>query len=474
MRRLWIGVVVVIVLAGAAVADRLEPPKSPLPSTDPVDGPGGVWACPVVKGAGSAGWLHLVNTGRDAAQIRISFLPDGRKPIEQSLALGAGRAGTVGTPASIGRDAAGAIVEYAGGEVTVSRTVLLSVHGATGAAAASCARPGTETLVISQGATLRAETQIALLNPTTADALVDVALLVEGQKLEPESLQRRIVPARGRLVLREGDFAFDEPAIAALVVARTGRVVADGVLLAAGLLDIVPAQTVGGELVAVASTARGGVQFAAVAVGDEDAVTQGLFQSTAGQTTFAALTTGIRPNTPTVTAPPAGDTPTGPVALSVRSTTSSIALGARWQVVARSGPIETATSTGVSPARGAVVVLGPPAPSSGMRLLVANPDPEDAFLNVALFTGAGRSAPAPLQGLRLGGGRTTTITLPGSPPDATVGVAVASRGGRIVAALEAVLTLPNLFAAYAVTAVPMSTVPLVAIEPDARQGVPAS
>ncbi|MFY9586735.1 MAG: DUF5719 family protein, partial [Actinomycetota bacterium] len=440
---------------------------------DRYDAPGGVWACPVVKAAGTGGSLHLVNTGRVRAQVRVSFLPDGRKPVEQALALEPRRTATVAAPASIAKFGAGAIVEYAGGDVTVSRSVTLSAQGAAGVAAASCARPGTAGLVIPQGATLRADTQIAMLNPGSADALVDIALLVGGEKIEPESLQHRIVPARGRLVVREGDFVFDEPTVVAQIVARSGRVVADGVLIGSRIFELSPAQTAASELVAVASTARGATQFAAVAVGDEDAVTSGVFLSTTGQTTYEPLTNGLAPNTPRVDLAPNADVPAGPVALAATSSTAPLAIGARWAVSSRSGELETAASSGVRPARQAVVVLGPPALSGTMRLLLANPDDQDAILDLTLMTSAGPYARPALQGIKVRGGRTSVITFPGLPPNATVGIAILSRGGRVAAVLEALTLPPNAFSALAVTAVPVASVPDVAVEPDPIQGVPA-
>ncbi len=472
MRRLAIGIVAVLALSGAAVADRFHPASAPQPTIDDARAHSGVWACPVVKGAGLAGWLHLVNVGADAAQVRIRFVPDGRPAVERELRLPAMRAATVATPVSIAKYGAGAIVEFAGGDVTVSRTAVLGTPDSAGVAAASCARPSSAGLVVPQGSTLRAETQLALLNPGAADALVDIALLIGGELIEPESLQHRIVPARGRLVVREGDFAFDEAAVAAQIVARSGRVVADGVLLAPRVFDITPAQTARNELLAVASSESGGALFAAVAVGDEDAVTSGVFLSTTGQTTFEPFTNGLPPNTPAVDGAAAQGVPKGPVALFATSTTSPIAIGARWSLAPRNGPAETATSSGVQPARNAVIVLGPPA-ATGMRLLLANPDTQDATVDLTLITATGPTRPASLQAVRVRAGRTAAVSLPGLPPNATVGIAVRSSGGRVAAVLQARTVPPAAFSAFAVTAVPVASISPVAVEPDPLQGVPA-
>jgi Family of unknown function (DUF5719) len=474
IRRLAIAIVAIVALSGAAVADRLSPPPAHLPARDPAAAPGGVWACPVVKQAGTGGWLHLVNAGADASQIRITFVPDRAKRVEQSLTLKPGRATTIAAPASIGKYAAGAIVEYAGGDVVVSRSVLLFSGASPGAGAASCSRPEAATvLVVPQGLTLRGDTQIVLLNPGSADALVDMALIVDGDRLEPESLQRRIVPAGGRLVVREGDFAFDEPVVAGVIRLRSGRVVADGVVVTPGFVDIVPAEATTRELAVVASTARGGALFGAVSVSDEDAITRGSFLSTGGQTTFEPLTAGLPPDTPKFAAPPGTDIPRGAVALVVRSSTGPIAITSRWQVVIRTGAAETAVASGVKPAHRAVAVLGAPAQASTMRLLVANPDATDALIDVTLFSPSAATAPAALQRIRVAAGSASTITFPAPQPVGTLGVALTARGGRVAAALEGVSAVPGLFAAFAVTASPVATVVPVAVEPDPRQGVPA-
>ena len=475
MRRLGLGIVVVLALSGAAALDRLSPASPPLPSVDRTVAPGGVWACPVVKAPGTRGWLHVVNAGDGAAQIRVTYVPDAAKPVEQALALPAGRATTVGTPAAIAKFGAGALVEYAGGDVTVSRSVMLADQGASGVAAASCARPGASSLVVPQGLTLNGETQIAMLNPGTADALVDIALLFRGERLEPQSLSRRIVPAGGRLVIREGDFAFDEADVAALIVARSGRVVADGVMFAARsrLFEIVPAQAAATELVTVASTALGAARFSAITAADEDAVTNGLFISRAGQTTYEPLTTGLQPDTPKAGGPPSQDVPPGPVALAVSSGTGPLAIGARWLVTVPSVGVESAASSGVQPSRRAVAVLGSPGTASAMGLLIVNPDPREAIVSVTLVTRSGATRPPPLQGLRVGAGRTTAIALPAQPANATLGVVLTSTHARIAAVLDGRAAIPNAFSVFAVTAVPAARVPAVAVQPDPRQGVPA-
>ena len=482
MRRLWVGVLVVAALAGAALADRFYESAPPSPAADRPAEPGGVWVCPVVKVAGAGGFIHLINAGDQRATVRITYIPDGKKPLEQALTLDAQHARTVGSPGSIAGQAAGAVVEYAGGEVTVSRTVLIgglgdvaqgAGAGGLSAGAASCAKPGGVVQVVPQGATLRTETQLVIMNPGTGDAVVDIALVSNGQEVRPVSLQGRVVPAHRRLVVREGDFIFDARSVAAVITANGGRIVADALMVARSIADLIPGMNATRDLVTVASSARGAVAFSTVAIGDEDAVIEAFVLSSSGRTAYSPLATGLAPNAPQVSLAPTVGVPAGAVALAAVSKTSAIALGSRWGVRSSTGKIETAISSGVLPSNKTVAVVGPPAATGALRLLVANPDATEAVLRVAVITESGATEPPRLQDVHLGPGRTVTLAFPGLSDKATVGVIVSSTGARIAAALEAIAAPANSFAAYAVTGVPFLPAPPVAVEPDARQGVPA-
>ena len=471
--RFLIAVVAIVALAGAAVADRQYPPSPPAPAPDTPAQPGGVWVCPLVKIPGVGGYVHLVNTSDERSTVRVTFLPDGRKPMEQALTLGPRHAATVGTPAAIAAQGAGAIVEYAGGTVTVSRTVPIRVAAGIPAAAASCAKPGGADQLVPQGATLQSETQLFVMNPGTADAVVDIALLVNGQEVRPVSLQGRVVPAQSRLIVREGDYAFDARAVSAHLTSVAGRVVSDALVVTGSFADLVPAVDPSRELVALASTARGAATFSTVAVGDDDAVIEAQVLSGAGGTAYPPLTAALAPNTPQVGVVPNAAVTPGAVALVARSMRSAIAIGGRWAVAPPGGKTDGAMASGVSPADTVVAVVGPPANGTALRLLVANPDVNEARLSITLITESGATEPAALQDLALGPGRTTTITFSGIAPAATLGVVVSSSGARIAAALEAIAGLSPILAGYAVTGVPVIVPAPVAVNPDARQGVPA-
>ena len=472
LRRWGLLAFVVLSITGAALADRFAPAPPWLPAADRPAEPGGAWACPFLKAAGSPGWLHVANFGRVASHVRVTYLPDRKAPVVQAFDIGPGRAGTIGSPAAIRSSAAGAIVEYAGGDLVVSRTAFVTANGGTGGAAAPCGRPGAQAVVTSQGATLGVETHLILLNPGTSDAVVDVSLLFDGQELEPESLRGRVVPARGRLIIREGDFAFDERVVAGVVQARSGRIVADALIAARGLIELVPAVGAASETVAIGNTAFGPLAFSAVAVGDTDAVTDSRTLSESGQGVFEPIAAGLPPNTPRFAEIPKGSFAPGPVAVAVTSSTSPVALGARWQVIGPRGVVEQAATVAVPPAARALAVIGPPALASELRLLVANPADRDATISVTVVTDAGSTTPSALQDVSLGAGEAIQLSLAGVGGSGTVGVLVTSVGAGVAAAVQAVALQPA-FGAYAVTAFPDLPRLTVAVDPDPRAGVPA-
>jgi hypothetical protein len=468
-RILWAAVVLAV--AGAAVSDRLAPAGTLLPAAAAPAEAAVVWACPVLKAADAPGWLHLANAGTRPARARITFVPDGSPPVASTVEVAPGHAATVGVPGEV-RPAAGALVEVVGGEVAVSHSLFAALPPSPVAgAAATCQRPGPPALLVPWGSTLQAETTLVLLNPGSADATVDVALLTDGGRVEPESLRGRLVPARGRLAIRLGDFAFDQPAVAALVEARSGRVAAEGLVAASSFLEIVPAVRLAPSATAAAATDRGPASFASVAVGDADAVLDARLLSGAAQTAFEPLAAGLPAERPRLDGTPPAAGPPGPVALALSSTTSPVGLVALWQVRIGQGGSDLASVPGGLPVRRALAVIGVPADLASLRLLLAAPDGA-AVVDVDLLTDGGRLRPPELAGLRVEGGRATLLRLP-TPAAGTsaVGVVVSCRHGSLVAALEATGAALGRPGAYAVAAVAAERRPArVAVDP--RAGIP--
>lgn len=473
LRRFWIGVVVAAAFAGAAAADRFAPASPALPAPQKAGAPGAVWACPMVKGAGTSGWIHVANAGTTPSLVRVTFIPDGAPPVVIAVTVEPGRATTVGAPANM-RQAAGALVEAGGGELIVSRSAfLVEAPGRSGAAAAACRRPDEQTVVVPVGSTLGAETQIVMLNPGASDAVVDVALAFDGERQEPETLRGRVVPARGRLVIRAGDFAFDVSALTAIVTARSGRVVAEGLLVRGGSIELVPGGAAAQSLVALTSSGRGPGGFATVAIGDADAVIEARLLTTTGQSSFEALAAGVPPYRPIVAGVPPAAGPAGPAALAVESATSGLAIVGSWQVSAR-GASDQLIAPGTVPSRRAVAVMGVPATPGSTGVLLAATDEEAAVVDITVLTEAGPVAPPQLKGLRVEAGRTAVFGLPGVPATSAFGVVISSSAGAFVAALDVTSVLSGFFGAYAVAAVPTIASPPVGVVMDPRTGIPAA
>jgi hypothetical protein len=277
------------------------------------------------------------------------------------------------------------------------------------------------------------------------------------------------VPARRRLVLREGDFAFDTKNVGATIAASAGRVVADGVLEAGSAVDLIPAVSPARSVSVIGSSARGTLLFSAMGIGDDDAVTDAHVITTNGPTTFGPLVTALAPDTP-ILAAAGGDAP-GTAALTIGSSTAFLAIGSRWQVKTPDGSVEWAVATGAPPSRHLVAVIGPPASVAALHLLVANVDDVPAIVDVEVLTETGPIEVSALQDVVVPGGGTSSLRVRGVPATATVGLVIRSSRGRIVAAVEAVTSRPGP-SAYAIIGVPAVVSPEVAVVADPRQGVP--
>ncbi|MGH2727026.1 MAG: DUF5719 family protein, partial [Actinomycetota bacterium] len=258
----------------------------------------------------------------------------------------------------------------------------------------------------------------------------------------------------------------------AVIRVRSGRVVADALLAARGLIELVPTVGAQRQTVAIGSSKAGTLLFTAVTVGEIEAVTEGRTLTTTGQGVFEALATGLPPNVPRVAGIPEGTADPGPIAVAVSSSTAPVALGSRWQVIGRGGIVEQAATAAVPPARRAVAVIGPPALPANLRLLVANPTEQEAQVTITVATENGLSSPAVLQGVTVSGGHSLELSLAGVARAGTVAVLVTSSGAPIAAAIQAIAFQPA-FGVYAVTAIPETPRQPVAVDPDPRAGVAA-
>ncbi len=125
----------------------------------------------------------------------------------------------------IGRGIA-AVLEFDRGGIVVERRL-----GAGRGAVAPCAPSASTHWYLPDGATTRdASTTLSLVNPFTDDAIVDMWFATESGPARPTQLQGYVVPAGTVRTIDVGAYVRRRSNIAASIVNRTGRVIAEGVL----------------------------------------------------------------------------------------------------------------------------------------------------------------------------------------------------------------------------------------------------
>lgn len=463
--RLAIGVAAVALIAGAITADRISPAQSV--SSRPVAplAPGGLLACPVLYQGNGSGSLHVANVGAEASKVIVTTVREGAGSLFRSFTLAAGKVTTMGLDPTV-RQKAGAIVQFSGGEIVASTIATFrDGPGSSGGVASSCRRAGDRTIVVPSGSTLKAETRIVLLNPSTSDAAAEISLLVDGEELTPEGLKGFEVRSRSRREFRVGDFAFDARNVATVIRVRTGVMVAAGIVASERGVSITPGGPLLRTAAGVAVTAAGSGLLDVVALGDQDTVADASEMTAEGLTAFAALSEAIEPLRPQSTS--LGDeklVATG-VVLSVRDG-SPIASALRWVVQIPDGRGDIAGSEMREPARRVVAVSGAPAVAAQSRVLIGNPSDRDVAVTLRVVTdqGIGPSRPA----VTVQAGR--AVSLPVGDVKGPFAVIAESPVGIAMAISSTVVG--STVSSFTVTGLPMPDSVAVPVERDPRTGVP--
>jgi hypothetical protein len=117
----------------------------------------------------------------------------------------------------------GAIVDLDGGGASVEQIV----GGAQGLSTAPCASSGSDHWYFADGTTQEGSTlSLALLNPYTDDAIVDLSFTTEVGAESPADFQGLVVPARSLTSVDLGSHLRGRAGVATTVATRAGRVVA--------------------------------------------------------------------------------------------------------------------------------------------------------------------------------------------------------------------------------------------------------
>ncbi|GAC1412045.1 MAG: hypothetical protein NVSMB57_07400 [Actinomycetota bacterium] len=466
-RRWPVGLVVLLLLTGGIVLDRVSPARAPhVAAIDPV-APGGLLACPFLFSGNGRSWMHFANSGNVASKITWTTVREKAPPIFKTFSLDAGRAVTMPLDPSV-HEPAGAIVDYAGGEVVASRTSVFNAGAARhGGIGAPCTRAGERVLIVPNGATLNSETSVILLNPGTSDALADVSLGSDGQQSAPEGLKNIVVPARGRSTIRVGDFAFDQKAVAAIVTVRTGLLAADGIVASANGISLTPAVAPGTEFAGVAPADGGSMITDVVAYGENDAVTDASLMTREGSTAFANLPQDLAPFTPSAVSPSETKSATLGVDLSLRDG-SDFAASLRWVVRLSNGRSDVGSAMMIEPAPRLVAVTGDPVGGAQSRILIGNPSEAPATVHITLITAAGRGTGA-FQDPTLEPG--SVVSIPAGSVKGPFAVLAESTQPIVMTIASSVVGKDVV--AFGISGLPRDTADPVVIEQDSRLGVPA-
>lgn len=220
--RSGLALLLLAIVVGAGLAlDRAEPsPRAALPSQVASSG---AWFCPHGGGPGWQTALYVTNPGEAAVQVRVTPLASKHPGSPASYSVDPGSERRI--PVSSGDPAASSFLEYFGGWVAASWVTHASGKQ-SGVAAEPCAPdPGIRWLA-PDGTTQQGEdADVVVMNPFDVDAVIDVAVLSERPAPIRDSVFTNVrVPPHRSLILRLNRVSLDEPAAAAEVVARTGRV----------------------------------------------------------------------------------------------------------------------------------------------------------------------------------------------------------------------------------------------------------
>jgi hypothetical protein len=226
-----VGTVVVVALIATAWPPVSSPPAAGLDGGVPVP-PAGAYStsafCPSSTGTAAAGTIYLTNsTPRSVTGVMTAIGPataSGSVPtVRRSVSVpGHGTAAidpADGLPA--GDNAASFVFD--GGGVVADRVV----SGPGGWSTAPCASRLSSQWSFAGGSTTAGDAvSIALLNPTSTEAVVNISFVTGQGTVTPQAYQGLVVPAGHLVVENVGDFVQDASAIGTFVVAQAGTLVA--------------------------------------------------------------------------------------------------------------------------------------------------------------------------------------------------------------------------------------------------------
>lgn len=248
-------VVVVAAMAAAVALDRTGPDDDAAratgargaPAIPAADALSASWYC--AEGTGDAAeradaTVLLANLGDEEAQAEVTVFDAGegegegsretvdvpaRGEVELPVAELSDASEELSPPSNI--NGPGIVVEAFGGQVVVEH----AVRKGDDVAVSACARDASAEWFFGAGTTVRGtQLMLSLFNPFGDDAIVDLTFLTDTGVQSPEGGEALNVPRRTRITVPIHELLQRQAEIATQVTARTGRVVAEQLLVSDG------------------------------------------------------------------------------------------------------------------------------------------------------------------------------------------------------------------------------------------------
>lgn len=241
MRRLVLGIVVVLGLLGALVAAGSRPDSPAAPFFTQLAPPGppfvptgsfvtSTWYCPGTPARGSDGTSRfggevVVSNPTDVPVTgRLRIVSADQPPVLQPVSVPAHQRQVFEIDQLVTSTYASAIVELDGGRGIVEQKAI----SPSGHAVASCSNATSSDWYFADGFTMEGSTEnLVLTNPFPGTAIVDVTFGLADTTRQPSALQGLVVPGSSVVVVSVGDQGAQQQAVLGVHVHATfGRVVA--------------------------------------------------------------------------------------------------------------------------------------------------------------------------------------------------------------------------------------------------------
>lgn len=228
----------IAVLVAAALVDQRVPDRVPQASgTVPTAPSGGVLACPIATTGRADAYLYVANVGEEPARARIFLRSESKKATVERVGLQPGKIETLALHTLVS-EPAGVVIEWSGGRVVAAHTLhSKQVFLAPGSrlprffSGAQCSEPqGPELAIVGARTNAVGDTTLSLFNPGPAPAVVTVAVRNQGEYMEFERLQRRIVQPLTRKDFSLRRFAGGRDEVPIVIRMDQGRVVAEALI----------------------------------------------------------------------------------------------------------------------------------------------------------------------------------------------------------------------------------------------------